>query len=125
MAAAGDRTSFCEFLKPLTRSGLGEGNPDVSNWPVWAEAWGKKVGLRGGELQLARETQPQEIEDFWFEYVDLINPHEDGVSVSADMVIRVDDGTPGGQLYDIDAVFPDEIRRGEVRIRAVRKRLGV
>ncbi len=125
MAAAGDRTLFCEFLEAPARSGLGEGETDVSDWTVWASAWGKKLGLRGGELQLARETQEQETEDFWFDYGDLIDPNGDGQSVVSSMVIRVDTGLREGQLYDIDGIFPDEVRRQEVRIRAIRKRLAV
>jgi hypothetical protein len=125
MAAAGDRTLFCEFLEAPPRSGLGEGETDISEWTVWAEAWGKKLGLRGGELQLARETQEQETEDFWFDYGDLIDPNGDGRSVASRMVIRVDTGLREGQLYDIDGIFPDEVKRQEVRIRAIRKRLPV
>lgn len=122
MATAGERTCFCDILRPPARSELGESTPDSSAWTVWASAWGKKVGLRGGELNLAREIQEQETEDFYFAYEDVMNPLDDGQSIEAFMAIRFDDGSPGGKFYDIDGVFADETHRREVRVRVIHKR---
>ncbi|ACB80837.1 phage head-tail adaptor [Methylorubrum populi BJ001] len=125
MATAGERTSFCDILQRPPRSTLGETETDISKWSVWSSAWAKKQGLRGGELTLARETSQQETEDFWFAYEDVMDPLGDGDSLNSKMVLRVDNGTPAGLLYDIDGVFPDEVHRKEVRVRGIRKRLPV
>lgn len=125
MATAGERTSFCDILLPPPRSALGENDPDPTKWSVWSSAWAKKQGLRGGEIALAREISQQETEDFWFAYEDVMDPLGDGDSLTSKMVLRVDNGTAAGVLYDIDGVFPDEVHRKEVRVRAIRKRLAV
>jgi hypothetical protein len=122
--SAGERTCYCEFLEPPPPSGLGEVSPDVSTWPVWHAAWGKKRGLRGGELNLARESQAQITEEFYFDYADVVDPLGDGKRLIEQMVIRFDDGV-SVWLYDVDGVFEDTTRRQEVRVMAISKRMAV
>ncbi|GJD59617.1 hypothetical protein [Methylobacterium dankookense] len=125
MATAGERTCFCDILLPPPRTSLGEHDTDIANWSVWSSAWAKKVGLRGGEIALAREVQENETEDFYFAYEDVMDPLGDGTAIEAFMVIRFDNGSETGVLYDIDGIFPDETRRHEVKVRAIKKRLPV
>lgn len=125
MPSSGERTCFCEFLEPPPSSPLGEVSPDPAVWPKWHEAWGKKRGLRGGELVLARESQAQLTEEFYFEWSDVMDPIGDGKRLNSRMVIRYEDGLEGGQLFDIDGVFEESTKRKEVRVMAIRKRQAV
>lgn len=115
--SAGERTCWCEFLEPPPPSPLGEVSPNKAAWPVWTCAWGKKRGLRGGELILARESQAQLTEEFYFDYDDVMDPLLDGKSLDERMAIRFND-----EIYDIDGVFPEEGKRREVRVMAIKKR---
>jgi Phage head-tail joining protein len=118
--SAGERTCWCEFLEPPAPSDLGEVDPNPQRWPVWSAAFGKKRGLRGGELILARESQAQLTEEFYFDYADVMDPIGDGKKLNERMVIRFDD-----EIYDIDGVFAEEGKRREVRVMAIRKRQAV
>jgi Phage head-tail joining protein len=118
MASAGERTCWCEFLVRGDLIGAGEVNPDPATWAVWHDAWAKKRGIRGGEVINAREPQRQTVEEFFFDYPDVMDPIGDGLSLNETMVIRYKKG-----LYDIDAVFPDETKRREVRVVATSRRL--
>lgn len=120
MPSAGEKSCLCEFLEPPEPSALGEVSPNKATWPVWAIAWGKKRGLRGGELIVARESQAQLTEEFYFDYADVVDPMGDGKSLDERMVIRFNN-----ELYDIDGVFPEEGKRREVRVMAIRKRQAV
>lgn len=124
MPSAGERTCLCEFLEPPGPSDLGEVNADPTTWPKWHEAWGKKRGLRGGELTLARESQAQLTEEFYFNWADVMDPIGDGKCLNERMVIRYEDGFVG-QLFDIDGVFEESTKRQEVRVMAIRKRMAV
>lgn len=120
MPSAGEKACWCEFLEPPEPSVLGEVSPNKATWPVWTVAWGKKRGLRGGELIVARESQAQLTEEFYFDYADVVDPMSDGKSLDERMVIRYNN-----ELYDIDGVFPEEGKRREVRVMAIRKKQAV
>lgn len=123
MASAGERTVLCEFLEQGALTGAGEIDPNPGSWPVWHRAWAKTQGLRGGEVIAAREPQASTVVQFFFDYPDVINPLGGGKSLVERMVIRTPDHD--NALYNIDAIFPEEVSRREVRVVATKTRLAV
>jgi hypothetical protein len=119
---AGQRTYFVDILLRPVPNALGETDPNAAAQSVWTQAWANKRGIRGGEMTIARETSAQTIEEFRFDYADVMDPIGDGRRLDESMTLR---GVDDGQLYDLDGVYPDETARKEVRVLAIRKRLAV